>query len=591
VSERLSTVALPVPEPAPAPAADNGEPLVLGRYRLRRRLGAGGFGVVWLAHDERLQREVAVKAIPRAVDGDAPDGARAEREARVAARLNHPGIVALYELGGDEDAVYLVSELVDGRTFADLAAEGALSDRDVSRIGVALCDALAHAHEREVVHRDVKPQNVIVVAEPAAGAGFAKLADFGVAQVAGGDPLTRTGDVVGTLAYMAPEQAAGERATPAVDVYSLALTLYEGFTGSNPVRGRGPAATARRVGRPLPSLARRRRDLPAGLCAAVDTALDPRPERRLALAELRAALAEASGLLSDEDGLVERGAFEPAGERSLGARLAARCAAGLAAGGLVLAALERLGPEPPSSSLAFAGAAAVAIALFPRLGWAAAALGVCGWLASADVGNVGTAFLLAGVLAPVPLLLPRAGVLWSAPALAPLLGVAGIAPAYLALAGFASTAWRRAGLGALGALWIVAAEALTGTSLLYGPADGTLDRALWEGSLSGAAGDALYPALGSPALAPLVVWGALAAVLPLVVRGRALVLDLVGAGAWAAAIVVAHRGTDDLLAASTARGDARGAAAGAVLGACLAVAGARSAGFRRMAPDERSAEP
>jgi eukaryotic-like serine/threonine-protein kinase len=99
-----------------------------------------------------------------------------------------------------------------------------------------------------VIHRDVKPQNVMVVADPAAGTGFAKLADFGVAHVVSGDPLTRTGDVVGTLAYMAPEQAEGARTTPASDVYSLALTLYEAWTGSNPVRAGGPAATARRLG-------------------------------------------------------------------------------------------------------------------------------------------------------------------------------------------------------------------------------------------------------------------------------------------------------------------------------------------------------
>src|SRR5205807_3586701 len=138
---------------------------------------------------------------------EATDDDRAGREARVAARLNHPNVVALYELGSDDQNVYLVSELVAGRTLADLIAEDALSDRDVARIGAALCDALAHAHERGVIHRDVKPQNVIVAADPAVGAGFAKLADFGVAYLGAADPLTRTGDVVGTLAYMAPEQA------------------------------------------------------------------------------------------------------------------------------------------------------------------------------------------------------------------------------------------------------------------------------------------------------------------------------------------------------------------------------------------------
>jgi eukaryotic-like serine/threonine-protein kinase len=176
---------------------------VLGRYLLERRLGAGGYGTVWLGWDEKLEREVAVKVIPRE-PGEGPAPVRAEREARAAARLNHPGIVSLYELGGDDEAVYLVSELVRGRTFAELQRGRALSDRDVARIGIALCQALAHAHEKGVIHRDVKPQNVMVVAEPAAGAGFAKLTDFGVAHLAESD-LTRTGDIVGTLAYMAPE--------------------------------------------------------------------------------------------------------------------------------------------------------------------------------------------------------------------------------------------------------------------------------------------------------------------------------------------------------------------------------------------------
>ena len=293
-----------------------GARLILGRYRLERRLGAGGFGVVWLAWDEKLEREVAVKAIPR--DGGA--GERVEREARAAARLNHPGIVAIYELASDEHDVYLVSELVRGRTLAELTQAGAIADRDVARIGIALCEALEHAHARGVIHRDVKPQNVMVLAEPAAGAGFAKLADFGVAHVTSGDPLTRTGDVVGTLAYMAPEQAEGARVTPACDVYSLALTLYEAWTGTNPVRAGGPAATARRLGRPLPSLAALRRDLPLELCDAVDEALDIDPARRPAPARLRAELQAAESELTDEGGLVEPATLRRVGLRERVAR-------------------------------------------------------------------------------------------------------------------------------------------------------------------------------------------------------------------------------------------------------------------------------
>src|SRR4051794_1860041 len=251
--------------------------LVLDRYRLGRRLGAGGFGTVYAATDERLRRPVAVKVIP---SGTASDPTRARREALAAGRLDHPGIVAIFDAGQDDRARYLVSELVHGRTVDELSAEGALSDRDVLRIGLALAGALAHAHDRGVVHRDVKPQNVIVPDAPRSADGVAKLADFGVAHLAGDDPLTRTGDVVGTLAYMAPEQAAGRRVDERADLYSLALVLYEGLAGANPVRAGSPAATARRVGTVLPSLARPRRDLPEVLRAAIDRALRPRPDER-----------------------------------------------------------------------------------------------------------------------------------------------------------------------------------------------------------------------------------------------------------------------------------------------------------------------
>src|SRR5262245_46806476 len=132
--------------------------LALGRYRLGPRLGSGGFGTVFSARDARLNRPVAVKVMP--AGGPSPE--RAQREALAAARLHHPGIVAVFDAGQDRAGRYLVSELVRGRTLAELDAAGELSDRDVLRAGLALADALAHAHERGVIHRDVKPQNVIV---------------------------------------------------------------------------------------------------------------------------------------------------------------------------------------------------------------------------------------------------------------------------------------------------------------------------------------------------------------------------------------------------------------------------------------------
>jgi eukaryotic-like serine/threonine-protein kinase len=638
-------------DPTEALPGASGPRLILGRYRLERRLGAGGFGVVWLAWDKKLEREVAVKAIPLENGG----GERVEREARAAARLNHPGIVGIYELAHDEHDVYLVSELVRGRTLAELLRAGAVADRDVARIGIALCDALDHAHHRGVIHRDVKPQNVMVVADPAAGAGFAKLADFGVAHVASGEALTRTGDVVGTLAYMAPEQAEGARTTPASDVYSLALTLYEAWTGSNPVRAGGPAATARRLGRPLPSLAATRRDLPLELCDSIDGALDIDPARRPAPAELRAELAGAEHELDDEGGLVEpetlrrvglpttegrrtgitrllfgrgaapadaalggaalgapfgggaaphhvgagRAAYEGgkapgrvraffgagspqpargilgrpspmAGRPTVAARLAGRAGAGLAAGAIVLAAVETLGPEPTFAPAAAAAAAAVAVALLPRIGWLVAAAGLCAWFVSPDADRQGTALVLAAAAAPIPFLLPRAGLLWSAPVLAPLLGTVALAPVFVGVAALAPTAWRRAGLAAAGFLWLAVGEALTGETLLFGVPDGVLPRGDWEGSISAAASDALGPLVSGPALAPAVVWAAFALLLPLVVRGRWLAVDLVGAMLWVAGLIAAHTALGDMLAATTALDEARGVVAGSV-GAALVV--------------------
>jgi hypothetical protein len=577
---------------------DEGAPrkLVLDRYRLERRLGAGGFGVVWSAFDEKLEREVAVKVIPR--DDDEPVPQRAAREARVAARLNHPGIVGLYELASDDDAVYLVSELVPGRTLAELMRAGAVSDRDVARIGVALCDALAHAHARKVIHRDVKPQNVIVVAEPAAGAGFAKLADFGVAHLAVGDPLTRTGDVVGTLAYMAPEQAEGERVSFAADVYSLALTLYEGFTGANPVRGSGPVATARRLGARIPPLGSRRRDLPVGLCQAVDGALEPWPEHRPPLTELRSALKGAADHLSDEGGLVQPGTLERFGltrtqraapalpQLGRGAALAARVGAGLAAGGLGLAALETFGKGPSFSPAAAAGVAALAVMILPRIGWIAAATALVAWLAAPPADAAGVALVLTAALVPVPFLLPRAGLLWSLPALAPLLGAIGLAPAFVAISGLAGTAWRRAGLAAAGLVWLVAAETFGAHHLLFGSPGDVHARATWEASASAAGNHALLPVLTSPVLAPAAVFAFFGAALPVLVRGRALALDVLGGAVWAGGLAGALGALPRVF---PSLGQPDGAVAGALLGAALVVV-AREAGLVPL-PGSRSPRP
>jgi eukaryotic-like serine/threonine-protein kinase len=557
------------PTAGPVAAGRHGAERVLDRYHLVRRLGAGGFGVVWLAEDERLGRTVAVKRIVMHHAGVAE---RAEREARAAARLSHPGIVALYEFGRDDDAVYLVSELVRGRTLADLMEAGALSDRDVMRIGVALCEALAHAHSRGVIHRDVKPGNVIV---PERGsdhdriAGAAKLTDFGVARMLGDDALTATGDVVGTLAYMAPEQAEAGTVGEEADLYALALVLYEALSGVNPVRGRGAASTARRVGARLPALGRMRRDLPNGLCRALDRAVLPRPEQRGTVADLRTALAGAVPDADEERGSVAGGPLEgltriagPPRPRPV-VRPGARMLAALAAGALAAAALAWVHPRAAETVSPWTGAALAALAVlaFPRLGWLAMAAALAVWAGGATAAVI----VLAAV--PTAVLMRRSGTLWSLPAGAPLLGAAGLAGVWPVLAAQSARPWHRLALGALGCWWLVLAEVLTGAHLALGAPPGA--------AAHGAAGLRLDPLLTSGALALAGLWAVAAVLLPLLVRGRAVAADVVGASAWAAAL---GSGTQAVAQALAWQPSMRGLVAGAVVSGGLAVVLAASRG-------------
>jgi eukaryotic-like serine/threonine-protein kinase len=518
--------------------AVGGGGLVLGRYRLGARLGSGGFGTVFAARDERLDRPVAVKVVP--APGPMPE--RAQREALAAARLDHPGIVGVFDAGEENGERYLVSELVRGRTLAQLEREGALSDRDVLRVGLALADALEHAHERGVIHRDVKPQNVIVPFEPARTA--AKLLDFGVAHLAGDEPLTRTGDVVGTLVYMAPEQAAGRRVDERADLYSLAIVLYEALAGTNPVRGASPSETARRVGSRLPALGRRRRDLPVELCAALDQALAPDPDERGTLEDLAGALAEALPEVDDHGGTVAPHPLEgvPARLPRLG-----RLAAGLAAGGLAAAALSAA--DLPAVA---AVGVAVLVAALPRLGWLVAAAG-------ALIALPDQAAYVAAAAAVPPLLLWRRPLTWSVPAAAPLLGLIGVAGAYPAVAGQFRGLWTRAALGAAGLWWLLLAEPLLARDLALGTAPGD-------------AGTVLEAIARSGALLLAPVWAAAALILPWLVAGRALVVDVLGAVIWAAGLAVATAAVAD----GAGLAEPRGLAAGAAVAGALAVVAAQA---------------
>ncbi|WP_377640638.1 protein kinase [Oryzobacter terrae] len=208
--------------------------LIAGRYRLLRQIGSGGMGVVWLAHDERLGRDVAVKRLhaPWGVDADDAELAsrRAMREARITARLHHPHAVPVFDVVEHAGKPCLVMQHFPSVSLAELlSADDPLDVAVVARIGGEVATALAAAHEAGIVHRDVKPANVLVAAD-----GTAKISDFGIAHALGDASLTSTGLVSGTPAYIAPEVARGEPSTPASDVFSLGSTLYTVLEGQGP---------------------------------------------------------------------------------------------------------------------------------------------------------------------------------------------------------------------------------------------------------------------------------------------------------------------------------------------------------------------
>jgi eukaryotic-like serine/threonine-protein kinase len=211
-----------------------------GRYRLERPLGHGGMASVYLAHDAELDRPVAVKLLAESLAGDTGFRKRFLREARLAARLSHPNVVAVYDAGEAAGGrPYIVMEYVDGTT---LEGRGPLPPAEAVALAVQACHGLAHAHAAGLVHRDVKPHNLLLRTD-----GTLKVADFGIARAAEATALTQVGSILGTAAYLAPEQAAGEEVTAAADVYSLGAVLYELLAGRPPYE---PATLADLADRP-----------------------------------------------------------------------------------------------------------------------------------------------------------------------------------------------------------------------------------------------------------------------------------------------------------------------------------------------------
>jgi Protein kinase domain len=257
--------------------------LVLGRYRPLRPLGSGGSGSVWLARDEASGLDVALKIVPR----EGKPAARAEREAATAARLRHRNCLRAFALAHDERHVYIAYEFVPGQTLRQHMRAGTLDDSGIVEAAAQVLDGLAHAHANGIVHRDVKPSNVLLEDGERI---HARLSDFGLAQFEEAETLTAQGDVPGTLAYISPERLHGRPGTPSADVWAVGVLLWEALAGRHPFLTGSPVEMAKKIEAGAPPLSQARPDLPEPLVKLVARALSLEPGRRPAADRLAAGL-------------------------------------------------------------------------------------------------------------------------------------------------------------------------------------------------------------------------------------------------------------------------------------------------------------
>jgi len=263
----------------------------LGHYRIVEKIGEGGMGVVYRAHDERLDRDVAVKVLPASVAQDPERIARFEREAKAVGKLDHPNILAVHELGIHQGAPFIVTELLDGQSLRGVISQGGFTTGKAVEYARAIADGLAAAHDKGIIHRDLKPENVFLTTD-----GRIKILDFGLAKLKlpEADLTTETptatldtdpGGLIGTVPYMAPEQVQGQRADHRSDIFALGVVLYEMLTGHRPFGGSTTVETAAAILKEDPEpISVAAPAVPPTLGSVVSKCLEKRPEDRFSSA-------------------------------------------------------------------------------------------------------------------------------------------------------------------------------------------------------------------------------------------------------------------------------------------------------------------